>query len=39
MAGVAVGDSDSGGTIAVGNGNGGGGAMEGKTAAQSRCAA
>ena len=39
MAGVAVGDGDSGGTIAVGNGNGGGGAMEGKTAAQSRCAA
>jgi hypothetical protein len=33
-----MGDGDGGGTIAVGDSNGGG-AMEGKTAARSRCAA
>ena len=34
-----MGNGDGSGTIAVGDGNDGGGAMEGKTAAQSRCAA
>ena len=34
-AGIAMGDSNGGGTIAVGNGNGGGGAMDGEKAARS----
>jgi len=39
LAGVVMGDSDGGGTITGSNGNGGGGAMEGETAARSRCVA
>ena len=38
-AGVAMGDCNGGGTIAVGDGNGCNGAMEGETAARSQCAA
>jgi len=34
-----MGDGNDSGMIMVGNGNGGGSAMEGKTAAQSQCAA
>jgi hypothetical protein len=39
LVGVAMGDVNDSGTIGVGDGNGGGGAMDGESAARSRCAA